>query len=146
MAMRLRLLTGVAVVALVVIPAANAKAVPRLSKTVASPGDVIAVEFGRGATYYLAPLEVYLVRTAVEPTISGRHDRRLRLVGKLGKAGQPIEKTRLTFRVPRLAVGTYTLAVWFKGTVTGRWHNLAAGLWRDANLRAGLILRVVRPR
>src|SRR6266542_4590742 len=108
--MRLRLLAGIAVVALVAVPAANAKAVPRLSKTVASPGDVIGVEFGRGATDYLAPLEVYLVRTVVEPTISGRHDRRLCLVGKLGKAGEPIEKTRLTFRVPRIAAGTYTLA------------------------------------
>jgi hypothetical protein len=145
--MRLRRLTGIAVVALVVlvvVPAANAKAVPRLSKTVASPGDMIAVAFGRGATYYLAPLEVYLVRTDVEPTISGRHDRRLRLVGKLGKVGEAIEKTRLTFRVPRVPAGTYTLAVWFKGTVTGRWHNLAEGLWRDANLKDGLILKVVR--
>lgn len=133
-----------AMVALVVVSAAAAKAVPQLSKTVAFPGDVLAVEFGRGATYYLAPLEVYLVRTAVEPTITGRRDRRLRLVGKLGRAGEPIAKTRLAFRVPRVAAGTYTLAVWFKGSVTGRWHNLADGLWRDASLKHGLILKIVR--
>jgi hypothetical protein len=144
MRMRLRVLVGIAAVALVAVSAANAKAVPRLSKTVASPGDLIAVEFGRGATYYLAPLEVYLVRTTAEPTISGRHDRRLRLVGKLGRAGEPIDRTRLRFRVPRVPIGTYTLAVWFRGTATGRWHNLAQGLWRDPNLKDDLILKIVR--
>lgn len=142
--MRLGLFAGIAVVGLAVVATANAKAVPRLSKTVASPGDVLAVEFGHGATYYLAPLEVYLVRTAVERMIRGRHDPRLHLIGKLGKAGEPIEKTRLMFRVPNVRAGTYTLAVWFKGTVTGRWHNLAEGLWRDANLKDGLILKVLR--
>jgi hypothetical protein len=145
-AMRVRVLAGIGTVALGVVSAANAKAVPRLSKTVAAPGDALAVEFGPGARYYLAPLEVYLVRTVVEPKITGRDDRRLRLVGKLGRVGEPIEITRLAFRVPRVPAGKYTLAVWFKGTVTGRWNNLAQGLWRDATLRDGLLLRVVRPK
>ena len=144
--MRSGVSVAVAVVALVIVSAASAKAVPRLSKTVASPGDLIAVEFGPGARYYLAPLEVYLVRTTVESKITGRHDRRLRLVGKLGRAGEGIDRTRLMFRVPRVPVGSYTLAVWFKGTATGRWNNLAQGLWRDPNLREKVILKIVRRR
>ena len=143
--MRLGVLAAIATMALMAAATASAKAVPTLSKTVAAAGDLVAVQFGPGARYYLAPLKIYLVRTTVEPMITGRHDRRLRLVGKLGRAGEPIEKTRLAFRVPRVPVGTYTLAVWFKGTTTGRWHNLAQGLWRDGNLKDDLILKVVRP-
>ena len=144
--MRAGVSVGVAVVALVIVSAASAKAVPRLSDTVASPGDVIAVEFGPGARYYLAPLEVYLVRTRVESKVTGRHDRRLRLVGTLGRAGERIDKTRLVFRVPRVPVGSYTLAVWFKGTATGQWNNLVQGLWRDPNLRDKILLKIVRRR
>jgi hypothetical protein len=142
--MHFRALVAIVLAALVVAPVAGAKAVPRLSTTVAAPGDLVTVAFGRGATYYLAPLEVSLVRTDVEPQITGRTDPRLRRVGKLGTAGKPIRATRLRFRVPRVASGTYTLAVWFKGTQTHRWHNLAAGLWRDATFKNGVILRVVQ--
>jgi hypothetical protein len=141
---RLRALAGIVVVALVAVSAASAKAVPRLSKTVAAPGDLVTVHFGRGATQYLAPLEVYLVRISVDPKITGRSDPRLRLVGKLGRIGEPIEATTLSFHVPRVAAGRYTLAVWFKGTETHRWHNLALGLWRDATFKDRAILRVTR--
>lgn len=141
---QLRVLLGIVAVALVAVSAASAKAVPRLSTTVAAPGDPVTVDFGRGATHYLAPLEVYLVRIAVEPEITGRRDPRLHLVGKLGSVNKPITATKLRFRVPHLAPGRYTLAVWFKGTATNRWHNLAAGLWRDATLRGRAVLRIVR--
>ncbi len=130
--------------ALVAVSAASAKAVPRLSKTVAAPGDLVSVDFGRGATHYLAPLEVDLVRITDEPQITGRSDPRLRLLGKLGRVSEPITTTKLRFRVPRVAAGRYTLAVWFKGTETHRWHNLAEGLWRDAAFKDRAILRVVR--
>lgn len=141
---QLRVLLGIVVVALVAVSAASAKAVPRFSTTVAAPGDPVTVDFGRGATYYLAPLEIYLVRIAIEPEITGRRDPRLHLVGKLGSVNKPITATKLRFRVPRLALGRYTLAVWFKGTATNRWHNLAEGLWRDATSRDRLILRITR--
>jgi hypothetical protein len=131
-------------VALVGVSAAGAKAVPRLSKTVAAPGELVTVDFGPGATHYLAPLEVYLVRVSVEPEITGRHDPRLRLVGKLGRVHEPIRATKLRFRVPRIAAGRYTLAAWFEGTETYRWHNLAEGLWRDATFKDHAILRIVR--
>jgi hypothetical protein len=137
-------LATIVVAALVAVPGASAKAVPRLSTTVAAPGDPVTVDFGRGATYYLAPLEVYLVRIRDEPKITGRSDPRLRLVGKLGRINQPIKATKLRFRVPRIPTGKYTLAVWFKGTATNRWHNLAEGLWRDATLKGRIVLRIVR--
>jgi hypothetical protein len=140
----LRVLAGIIVVALVAVSAASAKAVPTFSTSVAAPGDPVTVDFGRGATYYLAPLEVYLVRIAVEPKISGRRDPRLHLVGRLGTVNKPIAATKLRFRVPRLAPGRYTLAVWFKGTATNQWHNLAEGLWRDTTLKDRLVLRIVR--
>jgi len=140
----LRALALVVVVALVAVSAASAKAVPRLSTSVAVPGDLVTVDFGAGATHYLAPLEVYLVRIKVEPKITGRSDPRLHLVGKLGRVNEPITATKLRFRVPRVAPGRYTLAVWLKGTETNRWHNLAEGLWRDATLRDRLILRIAR--
>jgi hypothetical protein len=100
---QLRILLGIVVVGLVAVSAASAKAVPRFSTTVAAPGEPVTVDFGRGATYYLAPLEVYLVRIAVEPEITGRRDPRLHLVGKLGSVNKPITATKLRFRVPRLA-------------------------------------------
>jgi hypothetical protein len=142
--MRLGVLTGIVAMALVAVPAVSAKAIPRLSTKVAAPGNLVTVDFGRGATSYLAPLEVYLVRTSVESQITGRKDRRLRPVGKLGKLGQPIEATRLRFRVPHIPTGRYTLAVWFKGTQTHRWHNLAEGLWRAAIPKDRLVLQVAR--
>ncbi len=142
--MRLHVLAGIVVSGLNVVPAAEAKVVPRLDKTLAAPGDQVVIQFGSGVSQYLAPLEVDLVRTAVEPTITGRNDRRLRSVGRLGRAGEMITQTRLRFRVPSLSAGRYTLAVWFKGTVTNRWNNLAQGLWRDPTFRDRLLLRIVR--
>ena len=131
-----------AVYALVAATSADAKIIPRLDKRVAARGQRVVVNFGEGAGAYLAPLEVYLVRTAVEPRVTRRTDSRLRFVGRLGRNGNPIVVNRMSFRVPHLPAGEYTLAVWFKGSETGRWHNLSEGLWRDATFGPRLRLRI----
>ncbi len=128
--------------ALAAVPAADAKLIPALSTRFAAPGQRVVVNFGEGAMLYLGPFEVDLVRTAVEPRVTRRTDVRLHRVGRLGTAGVAIAATRLGFRVPRLPAGEYTLAVWFKGSETGRWHNLAGGLWRDATFGPRLRLRI----
>ena len=130
--------------ALAAVPAADAKLIPKLSTRVAAPGERVVVNFGAGAMLYLGPFEVDLVRPAVEPRVTRRTDVRLHRVGRLGKRGVGIPTTRLSFRVPRLPVGEYTLAVWFPGSETGRWHNLASGLWRDATFGPRLRLRITR--
>ena len=127
-------------------PSVEAKLIPTLDKRLAAPGDKVVVEFGAGIEHYLAPLEVYLVSSRAEPTLTGRRDSRLRLVGRLGVRGRTILSHRLTFRVPPLPAGRYTLAVYFRGTATGRWHNLLEGLSQDASFRDGLMLRIVRRR
>jgi hypothetical protein len=129
---------------LVAVPAADAKLVPKLSERVAAPGQRVVVSFGEVASVYLAPLEVYVVRTSVEPRITDRTDTRLRFVGRLGRKGEPITASRLSFRVPRVAAGDYTLAVWFRGSETGRWANLASGLWLDGTFGPQLRLRITR--
>ena len=140
--MRLRVVFVLAVSALVVVSAAGGKIIPKLNARVAAPGQLVVVIFGEGASAYLAPLEVYLVRTTIEPRVTRRTDARLRLVGRLGRTGEPIAVNRLSFRVPRLPAGDYTLAVWFKGSENGRWGNLASGLWRDATFGPRLRLRI----
>ena len=107
-----------AVWVLVAVSAADAKIIPRLDTRVAAPGQRVVVNFGEGARAYLAPLEIYLVRTSVEPRVTRRTDSRLRLVGRLGREGESITANRLSFRVPRLPAGEYTLAVWFVGSET----------------------------
>jgi hypothetical protein len=140
--MRLKFAFVLVISALVAVPAANAKIIPKLNTRVAAPGQRVVVNFGEGASAYLAPLEVYLVRTAVEPRVTRRTDTRLRFVGRLGRRGEPITASRLSFRVPRVPAGDYTLAVWFIGSVTGRWRNLASGLWRDGTFGHQLRLRI----
>ena len=84
------------------------------------------------------------MRTSVEPRVKRRTDPSLHLVGRLGRKGEPIAVHHLSFRVPRLPGGEYTLAVWFKGSETGRWGNLAEGLWRDATFGPLLRLQIQR--
>jgi hypothetical protein len=143
--MRVRLaLLAVLVAGLFASATTEAKLIPKLDKRAAAPGETVGVDFGRGVEHYLAPLEVYLVRTGAEPKVTGRDDPRLSLVGWLGTRGWTISKSRLTFRVPSLPSGRYTLAVFFRGTATGRWHNLTEGLFRDASFRDRLVIRIVR--
>lgn len=141
----MRLITLVAFVLLALSTAAEAKLLPGLDKRVAAPGEKVTLELGAGVEHFLAPLEVYLVSTRSEPTLTGRSDSRLRLVGRLGARGQTIRARTLVFRVPRVPPGAYTVAVYFRGTATGRWGNLAEGLWRDGGpRRSPLVLRVTR--
>jgi len=144
--MRSRLILGALVLSLFAVSEGEAKLIPTLDKRVAAPDETVVVEFGAGVERFLAPLEVFLVPTVVEPTLSGRGDGRLRLVGRVGTRGNTIRSRRLVFRVPPLPTGKYTLAVYFRGTSTGRWANLAEGLWRDASFRDRLVIRIVRPR
>ena len=121
---------------------AEAKATPRFTKQIAAPGERVGVVFERGIENYLAPLEVYLVATKDEPFIRVRSDRRLTRVGTLGRRGEILRPATVVFRVPRVEHGSYTLAVFFVGSATGRWANAVPGLWRDSQLGPRLVLRV----
>ena len=67
---------------------------------------------------------------------------RLTRVGTLGRRGMILRPATLVFRVPEMAHGSYTLAVFFVGSATGRWANAVPGLWRDSQLGPRLVLRV----
>ena len=121
------MLSVFAVCALAVVSSADAKLNPTLSVRVAVPDQRVVLNFGEGARAFQAPLEVYLVRRAIDPRVRSRDDRRLYLVGRLGREGKPITTDRLAFRVPRVPAGDYMLAIWFKGSETKRWHRLATG-------------------
>ena len=141
----MRLISLVTFVLLALSAAAEAKLLPGLDKRTAAPGEEVTLELGAGVEHFLAPLEVYLVSTRAEPTLAGRSDSRLRFVGRLGTRGKTIRERTLGFRVPRVSPGSYTVAVYVRGTATGRWGNLAEGLWRDGGpRRSPLVLRVTR--
>jgi hypothetical protein len=129
---------AVAVLALVVAPAANAKLNPRFARTVAEAGERVTVELGY-VDAYLPPLEVSLVRIRDEPFVRSRRDRRLVPVGLLPRDQEGPGLGRLSF-VASVPPGRYTLAVWFRGTETGRWQNATSGLWRGSRR---IVVRVV---
>lgn len=141
--MRRRPILAVLAASLVAAPAAEAKLLPQMDKRVAAPGERVVVEFGAGTEYYLAgrEVEVYLVGIGAAPTLTGRNDARLQPVGKLGRDRKTLSST-LAFRVPPLPTGRYTLAVYFRKTVRGRWYNLTEGLWGIPRLRDGLVIRM----
>jgi hypothetical protein len=129
---------AVLVAVLGIAPAAEAKLVPRFDPLVAARGERVTVDLGYTEPYR-APLEVFLVRTRDEPHVRSRADRRLSLVGRLRRDGSGSLPSSISF-VARVRPGSYTLAVWFRGTATGRWHNATAGRWRG---EPRLVLRVV---
>jgi hypothetical protein len=130
---------AVTALVLVLAPTASAKLVPRFDRGTAAVGDRVTVELGYTEPY-AAPLEVFLVRTRDEPSVGSRSDGRLVLVGRLRRDRSGNMPITVSFTV-RVAPGRYTVAVWFRGTATHRWHNATVGLWRGAGSR--LVLRVV---
>lgn len=144
--MRGRPILALLAASLVAAPAAEAKLLPQMDKRVAAPGERVVVELGAGTEYYLAgrDVEVYLVGIRAAPTLTGRNDSRLQLVGKLGRDRKTLS-SRLAFLVLPLPTGRYRLVVYFRKTVMGRWHNVTEGLWGMPRLRDGLVIRIVRP-
>jgi hypothetical protein len=129
------------VVALVLAPTASAKLVPRFDRDTAATGERVRVELGYTESY-LAPLEVFLVRTRDEASIRSRLDPRLTLVRRVRRDRHGNMPSSFSF-VVRVTPGRYTLAVWFRGTATHTWANATAGLRRDPALRRTMVLRVV---
>lgn len=144
--MRRRLIFALLAASLIAAPTAEAKLLPQMDKRVAAPGERVVVELGAGTKYYLAGREVeaYLIGIRGAPTLTGRHDGRLQLVGKLDRDRKTLT-SRLAFRVPSLPTGRYRLIVYYRPTVPGRWYNLTEESWRMARLRNGLVIRIVRP-
>jgi hypothetical protein len=129
-----------AAAALLLAPDANAKLVPRFDRPAAVVGARVALELGYTEPY-CAPLDVFLVRTRDEPLVRSRADPRLLLVRRLRRDAAGRMPSRVSF-VVTVPPGRYTVAVWFRGSATGRWANATAGLWRGGSTGAGLVLRV----
>ena len=109
------------VLCLLVSGAAQAKLNPAFSKQNAEPGDTLELDLGDGSEQFLGPLRIFLV------SLEG-DDRPQFKIGELGTLGELGRSHVLRFKVPDLPEGEYTVAIWFKGSLTGRWANALEGI------------------
>ena len=116
--------------------AAQAKLNPAFSERVAEPGDTVVLDVGEGSEQFLGPLRIYLVPLEAaaplprssESAVTRESDPRLVKIGELGTPGEFGTPPLLTFKVPDLPDGEYTIAIWFKGYETGTWANALEGI------------------
>jgi hypothetical protein len=70
---------------------------------------------------FVGPLRIFLV------SLEGS-DRDQIKIGELGTPGKFDAPQILRFEVPEVPAGDYTVAIWFKGSETGRWANTLEGI------------------
>ena len=99
---------------------AHAKLNPTFSQRIAEPGDTVELDVGEGTELYLGRLRIFLV------SAEGLDRLQVKL-GELGTPGRFGPPRILRFKVPNVPAGDYTVAIWFKGSETGRWNALAGG-------------------
>ena len=107
---------------------AQAKLNPAFSERIAEPGQTVVLDVGEGSEQFLGPLRIYLVPLEVADRLRGEADPRLVKIGELGTPGEFGTPRVLTFKVPDLPDGEYTIAIWFKGYATGTWANALEGI------------------
>ncbi len=117
----MRSLATAAVLCLLFAGVAQAKLDPAFSEQNAEPGDTLELDLGDGAEQFLGPLRIFLV------SLEG-DDRTQIKIGELGTLGEFGRSQVLTFKVPDLPEGEYTIAVWFKESLTGTWANALEGI------------------
>ena len=117
----LRSLVVVLALGLLFAAVAEAKLNPTFSQRIAQPGDTIELDVGEGSAMFAGPLRIFLV------SLEGS-DRDQIKIGELGTPGKFDAPRILRFEVPDLPAGDYTVAIWFKGSETGRWANMLEGI------------------
>ena len=117
----LRSLVAALVVGLLFAAVADAKLNPTFSQRVAQPGDTIELDVGEGSALFVGPLRIFLV------SLEGA-DRDQIKIGQLGTPGKFDAPQILRFEVPDVPAGDYTVAIWFKGSETGKWTNTLEGI------------------
>jgi hypothetical protein len=118
-------LVAVALVALAAPANASASLFFLFDRPNASPNDRVTVrtggtprgfELSRRVKPLQRPVALYLVRSDQAAQVRSRFDRRLNFVGRV--VADKNGRGRMTFSVPSLDVGTYTLAYWCPGCAT----------------------------
>ena len=117
----LRSLVVVLALGLLFAAVAEAKLNPTFSQRIAQPGDTIELDVGEGSAMFVGPLRIFLV------SLEGS-DRDQIKIGELGTPGKFGAPQILRFEVPDVPAGDYTVAIWFKGSETGRWANTLEGI------------------
>jgi hypothetical protein len=130
-----RISVAAALSALLIVPAAEGKLLPKFNKQVARPCEVVQLDLGDGAHMFLAPLKVYLAPLDAADA-AAQSDPRLAKIGELGTPGEFDAPRILRFVVPDLPPGQYAVAIWFKGYATGRWGNAMEGIHRLLTIQA----------
>jgi len=106
---------------------AQAKLNPAFSERNAEPGDTLQLDLGDGSEQFLGPLRIFLV------SLEGDDRPQVKIgevgaPGKFGTAGGFGTPRMLAFKVPDLPEGEYTVAIWFKESLTGTWANALEGI------------------
>ena len=117
----MRSLATAGVLCLLFAGVAQAKLNPVFSDQTAEPGDTLELDLGDAAEQFLGPLRIFLV------SLEG-DDRNQVKIGELGTLGEFGRSQVLTFKVPDLPEGEYTVAIWFKESLTGTWANALEGI------------------
>jgi len=117
----MRFLAAALLLGLLFAGVAQAKLNPVFSEQHAEPGDTLELDLGDGREQFLGPLRIFLV--ALEGD-----DRPQVKIGELGRPGVFGTPRVLTFKVPELPEGEYTVAIWFQESLTGTWANALEGI------------------
>ncbi len=118
------------VLGLLFVTAAEAKLDPTFSQRIAKPGDRLTLDVGEGGAQFMGPLRIFLVSL-------DDGDRSQIKLGELGTPGRFDVPRILRFEVPDVPAGDYTVAIWFRGSETGRWTNALEGIDPLLTIRAG---------
>jgi hypothetical protein len=122
MVRRVGAFAAIVAVSAVTTAAAGPLVTPRFSfsASVVTPGDDVTVRLTRSPQPFKQPIRVYLVAESAAATVRSRFDSRLTFVGSAVRTRRAV-----TFTVPPLEPGLYTVAYWCRGCMP-RGKNLVA--------------------
>lgn len=123
----MRSLAAALVLSLLFAGVAQAKLNPVFSERNAEPGDTLELDLGDASEQFLGPLRIFLV------SLEGDDRPQVKIgetgtPGQFGTAGDSGTPRVLTFKVPELPEGEYTVAIWFKESLTGTWASALEGV------------------
>jgi hypothetical protein len=127
-AVGMRVLAAALLLGLLLAGTAQGKLNPRFNERNAEPGDTLELDLGDGGKEFRGPLRIFLV------SLEDGHRSQVK-IGELGTTvefGTPDVLSApppvLTFKVPNVPEGEYTVAIWFKESLTGTWANALEGI------------------
>lgn len=126
-AMWMRSLAAALLLGLLFAGVAQAKLNPVFSERNAEPGDTLELDLGDASEQFLGPLRIFLV------SLEGDDRPQVKIgetgtPGQFGRAGEFDSPRVLTFKVPDLPEGEYTVSIWSKESLTGTWANALEGV------------------